>query len=684
MPQIRQFVSQGRTGALRLNPSSQPAGLDLSPLAQAAGQIEDTRARLQEVQRRESERLALDEARMSVTNSLSDGTALWTEKIAAAKTQAPQDAAGFTVGTLKEFDTWANEQTSKQQSPEARRMLEHGIQKMRLGLHADAFQFETQQRTKALADNFVQGLDSDRRAVIADPSKFTDLLAKRLATAEALTVAPDLRAKMVDGARTQLAADAAGALVDQDAQAWLERTGARSAKGAKGKQGSRTEDAAARVAGDPLLSSMSPEALRGSIDRASMIVAQQEAARAAEADRQARLAEIAANKREREANQAWSILSGRAMTGVATDRVADGQLFKALEGTPYAKEYERLAAEIPKRQATAMLPLDMQQQQIDGLIAQRNTRGTSENLEAEIKFRKDVHAAAQKAYADSALRATQQYGIQNIAQIDTSSLPALIDTIGPRVQQAEVARTITKKPESPLLPEEVPALQKHLAALPPDQFGAAIASMAGKVPAGQMSALAKQLDARDRPLALAMAAGADMTTEGRSVAEIIRRGAQFAKDKSVKEDQGAELGLRAQIAKEVGDAVPAAARQDVIDAARLVYMGKQGEGNSISISGAVRLAIGGDLVEHNGRRLPVPAGTNLADRLQAYPRADIDAQAPDGYVYLPGGRPMGVPEFLAALPGAQLEPDGRGRFLVRSGGSLVMNQQRRPIVVNVR
>lgn len=683
MPQIRQFVSPGRVGSARL-PITQPTGVDLSPLAKVAGDIAATHQQLQEVQRRESERLALDEARMSVTNSLSEGTALWTERLATAKTQAPQDAAGFTTGTLKEFDAWTNEQTNKPQSPEARRMLDQGIQKMRQGLHADAFSFETQQRTKALADSFVQGLDTDRRAVIADPSQFTDLLAKRLAVAQSLTVTPDMRAKMIDGARTQLAADAAGALVDQNAQAWLERTGARAAKGAKGKQGSRTDDAAARVAADPLLSSMTPEALRSSIDRASMIVAQQEAARAAEADRQARLAEIAANRREREASQAWAILSGRAMGGVATDRVADAPLFKALEGTPYAKEYERLAGEIPKRQAAAMLPLTVQQQQIDALIGQRNTRGTSEALEADIKFRKDILASATKAYDESPLRASQQYGIQNIARIDTSSLPALLETIGPRVQQAEVARTVTGKPAPPLLPEEVPALQRHLAALPPDQFGAAVASMAGKVPAGQMAALAKQLDAHDRPLALAMAAGADMTTQGRATAELIRRGAQFAKDKSVKEDQGAELGLRAQIAKEVGDAVPPAARQDVIDAARLVYMAKQGEGNTISIGGAVRLAIGGDLVEHNGRRLPVPPGINLAERLQSYPRSAIDAQAPDGYVYLPGGRPMGVPEFLAALPAAQLEPNGRGSFLVRSGGSLVMNQSRQPIVVLTR
>ena len=98
--------------------------------------------------------------------------------------------------------------------------------------------------------------------------------------------------------------------------------------------------------------------------------------------------------------------------------------------------------------------------------------------------------------------------------------------------------------------------------------------------------------------------------------------------------------------------------RDVIDAARLFYIGQQSAGLSPSPQGAVALALGGPLTEHAGKEFRCRRAST-ADKLQRYPVQDIAAQAPDGFVYLPGGRPMGVPEFLGALPSAQLEPAGR-------------------------
>ena len=49
--------------------------------------------------------------------------------------------------------------------------------------------------------------------------------------------------------------------------------------------------------------------------------------------------------------------------------------------------------------------------------------------------------------------------------------------------------------------------------------------------------------------------------------------AQF--DVGVLQERGAEFGLVAQLAKEVGDAVPGPARQDIIDAATIASLGRQ-------------------------------------------------------------------------------------------------------------
>lgn len=420
--------------------------------------------------------------------------------------------------------------------------------------------------------------------------------------------------------------------------------------------------------------------------RRAQLMAQADGYRAsneARALRQAQAAEVAAARQEREAGRAWDVLSGWALAGKAADPQANAALIAKLDPQRLAA-YKALAAEIPARTAAAMLPLSQQQTQLDGLIAQRAARGTSPELEKEIERREKVLTEARRDYGTDPLRAGADRGIiDRIAPLDTGSLDGIVRSLASRVEQAQTVSTRAGRSVSPLLPEEAMRVASMLSTLGPSAQAQSIAQLAGVLPAGQAQALAKQIDAKDKPLALALAVGSQRTTNGRPTAELILRGAQVVKDKGVKEEQGAEFGLRASIAKTVGDSLPAAARDDVIAAARLIYLAKQAEGDSISHDGAVRLAIGGNIVEHAGRRLPVPAGVDLTDRLQRYPRASIEAQAGGATVYTGGGRPMGVPEFLAGLPSAQLEPVGLGRYAVRSGGALVTNSERAPIVIEV-
>ena len=682
MPKIRQYIAQqSPQGRLNVGPGIQ--ALDFSGIAQGA-------QALVQAQERVRTQLDLDEARVKVENATSEAQMTWTERIAQAKTKAPADAAGFTEGTLKEFDAWAKPQIEGMQHPEGKKLLEDRFRRLRLGLHAEAFNFETGQRTKALAENYYTGLDDDRSAVLVDPSRWASAVSRRVALAESMNVTPDVRAKMVADARERLSHDAATGIINQPGgpEAFLALAGVRSAKGAKGKEGAAQSDAAERVASNPILSAMSPESLRSHIDRASMIVAQQEAAAAAEQQRRQHEAEMAAARRERAASQGFSILSATVQNGYKVDESLPSMqaAMKAIEGTPYAQAYRDMLKQAPQNQAAAVLPIERQQAELDAWTLRRNTQGSGPEVEKEIARREKVLAATKAGVnADPLEHAASVGKFPQVSPLDVSSIDAMAQGLPMRSQQAAIAAEISGKHESPLRPAEAAKLRTMLSSLAPDQFGAQVAKLSAVVPGQQLVALARQIDPQDKSLALALAAGASMTTEGRTVSELIRRGAQVSKDRGVKEDTSAEFGVKASLAKEVGDAVPPAARADVLEAARLIYLAKQGEGSSISVSGAVRLAIGGDIIEHNGRRLPVPAGVaDLPARLQAYPRAAIDAQAPDGFVYLPGGRPMGVPEFLAALPSAQLEPDGLGRYLVRSGGSLVMNQKRRPIVVEAR
>lgn len=427
--------------------------------------------------------------------------------------------------------------------------------------------------------------------------------------------------------------------------------------------------------------------------RKATLLAQVEGYRSANearALRQAQHAEIVAARAQRQSDEAFNVLSGWALQGKQADPNAAAALIAKLTPTA-AAAYRSMAAKIPARTAVAMLPLDTQAQQLDVLKA-RAVTGTSQELEAEIKRREQVLAQARKDYADDPLRAANERGVitSPLRPLNMAGLDTIAAGLAERATQAQEVATITKRPVSPLLSEEATRLGSILQALPVAERGRRIAQMAEVLPAPMMLALAQQIGGDDkgakRALALEMQFGADKTVSGRYRSELVALGAQAIRDKGIKEDTSAEFGLRAQIAKEIGDSLPPKWREDAIEAARLMYLGQQADGGSPSVRGAVRLAAGGEIVEHNGRRIPIPAGMDegqFRDRLKAYP-ADAIAKQAGGAVMLPGGKALPMDQFLAGLPDAVLEPVALGRFGVRAGGGIVTGATGRPIIIEVR
>lgn len=703
MPQLRQYISRDATRGRAYNTSrATPNDLDLSPIAKAAGAIvaderavSETQRALAEVQKKERERLELDEARVSVANTMSEATVTWTERIVNAQQTAPRDAAGFTENTLKEFDAWAKERSEATTNPKARALLDEGLRKMRLGLHAESFKFEVGQRNKALVQDYGDGLDADRRTVMADPSQFGAVLARRLATADVLSLQADDKAKLKGDTRAALAYDAGQGMVStyDGAVAFLERAGQASTRGARGETGAMSKDAAERVAADPLLSSLAPTDMRKLIDRASMTVAQKQAADEARLLRESQEREHASAKRSRAADQAWNILSGALNDGRRLDMGAKSvqDAMAAIQGTPYAQAFKDAMAEAPQRQALAAMPLNKQQAYVDALYAQRNTKGTSPELEREIKRAEQVSASARKAYQEEPLRAASEFGIQGvevIAPIDGTTLDTLAASIGARVQQADTTSMQTGKPVSPLLGDEAGRLASMLGALPADQKAGQLAKLSSVVPAPQMLALAEQIDSKDKALSLAIRTGNARTTMGRLTSELILRGADKMKDKVSDATANERKRAHAEMIEFLDGKTPGAgtiygkARDSILDAAQYI----NASFDRSDPKRAVQLAIGGDVVEHNGRRLPVPAGIGydqLRDRLAKYPAASIQQQA-GGDMVMFGGRSMPVAQFLSTLPTAQLEPAGMGRYFVQSGAGIATGANGKPIVIDAR
>lgn len=397
------------------------------------------------------------------------------------------------------------------------------------------------------------------------------------------------------------------------------------------------------------------------------------------AARSARAAE--ANFRRAEA--AFQTFQATADKGTVLDPKYVDQVVAQTAGTPYQAGVKAMAQQAVENGGIAAQPIAQQQAALDAINAQIAREGRSPALD---KRREQLEKVVQGSRGDleksGGLRAGLERGvIDQIVPLDMRNLQSLPETIAARVQQADtVSRGWAGATVSPLLPEEADALAGTLGNLAPAARSTAIAALSRAVPPKQMAAIAKQIDGKDRALALSMALGTSGTTSGRYTSELVIKGAQAIKDKGVKLDSSAVTGTRARAAEYLGDALQGKARDDVLDAAALIFAGQEAEGSG-DIRRAVRLAIGGDVVERNGRKLPIPAGVE-PDKFDQALTSSARRTVGTSKVYV-SGKPMEAEQFLQALPGAQLEPVGNGRYTVRSGSALVTTDGKKPLILGV-
>ena len=396
----------------------------------------------------------------------------------------------------------------------------------------------------------------------------------------------------------------------------------------------------------------------------------------------------AADAGMRRAESAFKAGSALADQGILNTDAAD-QMLSDMRGTPYEGAFRQMLNTQRQTGAVAQQPVAAVRQAVDQVNAEISRTGLSPQLAAQRdRFGKVLAGQESTIRNEGGLRAAAKYGV--VVASPPLDLSSGLQGLGPQLQnrviQAGIVSTWTGSTESPLYPEEAEALGKLLSAADPSSFGQMAGMLSGVLPADQVNAIARQLDAKDKPLALALAAGATKTSEGRAVAELIRRGVQAVKDKNpVTKGNDAQM-TRDNIAKALGEALPGQMREDTIESAMLIHHGKAAAGERVTPQGAVALALGGPLIEHNGKMIPVPAGVDqytLGDALRTYPVSELERQAVDGFIGFAGGRPMSVAEFADALTSAQLEPVGRGRYVVRVGGSLALGANNRRVVVEV-
>ena len=394
-----------------------------------------------------------------------------------------------------------------------------------------------------------------------------------------------------------------------------------------------------------------------------------------------------AEARESKGRDAFKDAQGVVLAGryLSTDYISETSALVA--GTSAAPGFRELVKSQAAVAGFASLPLTQQtaieRRQAAGSTAAVGTDPDAEHMTATLERIRD---AGVKAYAENPWIAAQERGvIPRAPEMQMNDLQGAQAVLGERMKQIGTIEAAAGNKVSPFQPQEAEKIGRVLQSLPPDQQSAALATI-GKTINDQdrLTALARQIDVKDKVLGTAMMVGDLQTSQGRYVSELVIKGARAIKDKSVKMDDTKETGWRASIVKEIGEAFPNQEQRDrVIEAAYLVQAGMAAEGSGTDTSRAIRL-VAGRVIEHNGSKIPLPRAMEEGDfekRLSSIKPEALAAQTPGGSVFV-GKTAVPVADFVKTLPDAVLVHAGQGRYNVRAGMGLVLNAEGKRVTLD--
>lgn len=399
------------------------------------------------------------------------------------------------------------------------------------------------------------------------------------------------------------------------------------------------------------------------------------------AEAEARRRDAEAERHLKQAEASFNAYNSLAITGKVPSPDFVQQVSAATAGTPYAAALRASMQSATQNTAFGPQSLAVQQRALIETRNALNAGGTNPEAERKVAEMQRIHDQAVKDYAEDPLLAAQERGVlQAVAPLDMRNLNTVVAGLGNRVNQASIVQQQVGQPVSPLLRSEAEQVAKLINILPVQERASAIAQVASTVGGPQAAALGLQMAPKDKALGIALGMAGSKTTQGRYTSELVLRGAQAMKDKSVKEDNAAVTGMRATIAAKIGDAYPnEEQRQTMIDAAIYAEYGSMADGQFKS--DGVTLVTGG-IVERGGAKVPLPYGWS-ADQFDQRLRHLSPVDIKTGTVVVDNVR-MSAYDFLAKLPDAGLIYAGQGRYAVKSGSSVAKREDGRPLIIEVK
>lgn len=641
--------------------------------------------RLKAIQEHEAKQLAKAEAGVAEANAYSAAQSNWTERLYNAQKAAPADALNFTADTLKEFDTWSEQEVAKL-PPESQVRMREKFAGLRNQIHARAFDFEVNARNAKIGGDYMAGLETDRKALAIDPTQIESRLAGRLDLLKTLGMGAEATAKIAEETRHQLAKSAAEGIVSRTPEAFLQRSGMAGKKLDKNGKPLPVDPAKAAEAikSDPIISNLKPEALTALVEQATNLVQTKEAQRQANAIRAQAHAEAVASKNEREAGRAYTILRDMLVEGRVIDpNNAENQVLIAqMRRVPeYANAFAEMQKDTAATTAAATQPLDVQRAQLNALYAQRNAQGTSPGLQTEIDRRQKVLSAAETAYKDDPLTAGLSRGvITSLPPLDMTNVQTLTQGLSARIKQADVVAQKTGGFVSPFTAAEARQVSDMLDKMPAGQKEAALAAITNGVGMERIAPTMAQLGKHNIRLAVAGGLYGATTTAGRSTSRNIIEGDELLKSKQF--TLPPDRLMAEEFAKQVGNALPVLeARGAAFEAAKAIYARTRfADGHAAdkaldtsAWAGAVSQVTGGIVTYKGQRLLPVRYGASQSETTSLL-RGVNSAQVKQWG----GVDGMTDEEAATFIKEAQLESVSVGRYHVMAGASILRRKDGKP------
>lgn len=569
--------------------------------------------------------------------------------------QADPSGTGYTPGVMKEFEGFVSKMRENAPTPTAKQFVQAWADDNRPHYFGNAMKWEAGKKQAYNAGQYDQGIEGSVRAVTADPTLYEQERSRNLALINRSELPQEKRSALMERVETGLAWAVGQRQVEANPQAFVQAMGWPDGKA------------------DPEKLKAYPWAMRVKSDKlddltrhAASLTAQQEAR-----------ARVGAEKFTREAEKEIDTLRDFAMSGAAPDLSYSQTVLAKVQGTQYEAPARELLRQAAMGQSFGAMPIPQQAE----LLRQRETQATSPEAAKLLNQARTIHERQARDYKENPWNAAERYArTPAVPDADIQSADQLPQIVAERRALMGEVEIVAGQPVSPFKPQEVAKVTEKLMALPVPQRAEIVAQIGDQLDVPRIAALSEQLDKGNKPLALALKAGADRTTAGRAVGDLILRGAQGLADKTIKKDDEALTGWRSRIAEivrgSVGDPV---IENDIIDAAYYVRAAMDAEGSAVpgftlknSEAEAVRL-VQGDMIERDGRKAFLPRGWDerrFDERLKTYTPERLRELAPSGVLYL-RNRPVKVEAVASGITQYGVRKDSQGRFALSRGNAFL-------------